>query len=87
MNVHLSLYLYYQCEIIIILSSFNFYTWILCKSYLHFDLGFTFGSVVKNLPVNTGDASFIPRLGRCPGEGNGNLSWNSCLGDPMDRGD
>ena len=72
MNAHLSLYLYYQHGIIIILSSFNFYTSILCKSYLHLDLGFHFGSVVKNLPVNTGDVSSIPGVGICPGEGNGN---------------
>ena len=28
--------------------------------------------VVYNLPVSTGDAGLIPRLGRSPGEGNGN---------------
>ena len=28
------------------------------------------GSVVKNLPANTGDASSVPGLGRSPGEGN-----------------
>ena len=34
------------------------------------------GSVVKNPPANaedTGDAGLIPRLGRSPGGGNGNL--------------
>ena len=30
------------------------------------------GSVVKNLPVNTGDESLIPGLRRSPGGGNGN---------------
>ena len=34
--------------------------------------GFPSGSVVKNLPVNAGDAGLIPGLGRSPGEGNGN---------------
>ena len=30
------------------------------------------GSVVKNLPANTGDLSLIPGSGRSPGEGDGN---------------
>jgi len=34
--------------------------------------GFPGGSVVKNLPANTGDMSLIPGLGRSPGGGNGN---------------
>ena len=34
--------------------------------------GFPGGSAVKNLPANTGDAGLIPKLGRSPGEGNGN---------------
>ena len=42
--------------------------------------------MVKNVPANAGDAGLIPRLGRCPGEGNGNILHNSCLGNPMDRG-
>ena len=36
--------------------------------------GFPGGSVVKNLPANTGDVDLIPGSGRSPGEGNGNLS-------------
>ena len=44
------------------------------------------GSVVKNLPANTGDAGLIPGLGRCPVEGNGNSVQYSCLENPMDRG-
>ena len=38
--------------------------------------GFPSGSVVKNLPANardTGDAGWIPGLGRSPGVGNSNL--------------
>ena len=31
------------------------------------------------------DVSFIPRSGRCPREGNGNLLQYSFLGNPMDR--
>ena len=32
------------------------------------------------------DAGSVPELGRCPGEGNGNLLQCSWLGNPMDRG-
>ena len=44
--------------------------------------------MVKNLPANAGDArdmGLIPRLGRSPGEGNGNLLQYSCLENSMDR--
>jgi len=45
--------------------------------------------VVKNLLANAGDirdAGLIPRLGRSPGEGNGNPLQYSCLENPTDRG-
>ena len=45
--------------------------------------------VVKNLPVNEGDArdtGSIPGLGRSPGKGNGNPVQYSCLENSMDRG-
>ena len=45
--------------------------------------------VVKNLSANAGDVrdmGSIPRLGRSPGEGNGNPLQYSCLENPMDRG-
>ena len=42
--------------------------------------------MVKNLPANAGDMSWIPGWGRCLGEGNGNPLQYSCLGNPMDRG-
>ena len=42
--------------------------------------------VKVNLPANAGDVSSIPRLGRSPGEGNGNPLQYSCLGNSMDRG-
>jgi len=48
--------------------------------------GFPGGSVVKNPPTNSGDASLITGLGRSPGEGNDNPLQYSCLGNPMDRG-
>ena len=43
------------------------------------------GSAVKNPPANVGDVGSIPRLGRAPGDGNGNSFQYSCLGNPMDR--
>ena len=49
-------------------------------------MGFPDGTVVKNLPANVGDMGSIPRLGRFPGEGNGNPLEDSCLGNPMNRG-
>ena len=48
--------------------------------------GFPCGSAIKNLPARTGDMGLIPRLGRSPGAGNGNLLQYSCLGNPMNRG-
>ena len=51
-----------------------------------FTWGFPGGSVVKNLPANTGDEGSIPALGKSPGERNGNPLQYSCLGNPMDRG-
>ena len=41
--------------------------------------------MVKNPPVNAGDAGSIPGSGRSPGEANGNPPQYSCLGNPMDR--
>ena len=52
-------------------------------------MGFSGGSVVKNLTVSAGDArdgSLIPGLGRSPGVGYGNPLQYSCLGNPTDRG-
>ena len=51
-----------------------------------FGVGFPGGSVIKNLPDNTGDLSLFPGSGRSLGEGNGNPLWCSCLENPMDRG-
>ena len=50
--------------------------------------GFPGGTVVKNPPVNAGDArdaGSIPGLGRSPGGGHGNPLQYSCLENPMDR--
>jgi len=43
-------------------------------------------SVGKESAYNPGDPGSIPRLGRSPGEGNGNPLQYSCLENPMDRG-
>ena len=51
--------------------------------------GFPGVTEVQNLDASagdTGDASSILRLGRSPGEGNGNPHQYSCLGHSMDRG-
>ena len=45
--------------------------------------------LVKNPPANAGDvrdAGSIPRLGRSPGEDNGNPFQYTFLENPMDRG-
>ena len=44
------------------------------------------GSEVKASACNWGDLGSIPRLGRPPGEGNGNPLQYSCLENPMDGG-
>ena len=44
------------------------------------------GSEVKAPACNTAALGSIPRLGRSPGEGNGNPLQYSCLENPMDRG-
>ena len=43
------------------------------------------GSVVNNPPANAGKEISIPEWERSPGEGNGNLLQDSCLGNPTDR--
>ena len=48
--------------------------------------GFPGGSVVNNLPTNSGDVGSTSGLERSPGEGNDNSLQYSCLGNPMDRG-
>ena len=52
-------------------------------------MGFTGGSVVKNLPVNAGnpgDVGLIPGLGRYTGRGHGNPLQYFCLENLMNRG-
>ena len=49
-------------------------------------LGFPYSSVGKESACNAGDLGSIPRSGRFPGEGNGNLLQYSCLENFKDRG-
>ena len=59
---------------------------VMCRSY------YLLAQLVKNLPVmqettfNVGDMGSMSRLGRCPGEGNGNTLQNICLANPVDKG-
>ena len=48
-------------------------------------VGFSGGSVVRNLPANRGHSDSIPGSGRSPGEVNSNLLQYSCLKNPMIR--
>ena len=47
---------------------------------------FSGGSDGKESAWQEGDVASIPKLGRSPGEGNGNPLQYSCLENPMDRG-
>ena len=57
-----------------------------CWCNLLYLQSFPGGSVVKNPPTNVGDMGLIPRLGRSPEEGNGNLLQYSCLENLTERG-
>ena len=54
-------------------------------AYIVFNKAFPGGSG-KESACNAGGLGLIPRLGRSPGEGNGNSLQHSCLGNLMDRG-
>ena len=49
-------------------------------------MGFSGGSVVKNLPANARDVGSVPGSRRSSGQGNGRLFQYSCLENSMDRG-
>ena len=49
-------------------------------------IGFTGGLNCKDSACNAGDLGSIPRLGRSPGEGNGNPPQYSCLENSMSGG-
>ena len=44
------------------------------------------GFVVKHLHPSSGNVGLIPKLGRLPGEGNGNPLQYCCLENPIDIG-
>ena len=50
-------------------------------------MGFPCSLVGKESACNAGDPGSIPGSERSPGEGNGNPLQDSCLENPMDRGD
>ena len=59
-------------------------------SYFMYDLcrlDFPGGSDGKESASNEGDPGSIPESGRYPGEGNDNPLQDSCLDNPMERGD
>ena len=49
-------------------------------------MSFLRGSDSKESACNAGNLGLIPRLGRSPGEGNGNPLQYSCLENSTDRG-
>ena len=49
-------------------------------------MGFPCDSASKESACNVGDLCSIPRLGKSPGEGNGNPLRYSSLENSMDRG-
>ena len=88
---HLDHFLYsssvYSCHLFLISSAS-----VRSTEYLSFiepifawNSGFPDSSDSKASARNPGDLGLIPRLGRYPGEGNGNSLHSSCLGNPMDR--
>ena len=74
------IYIYIHTHIYICIHTHSY-----IHTYIHIE-SFPGGSVVKNLPANSGDVDSIPWLGRSPGEGNGNSLQFYCLGNPIDGG-
>ena len=61
----------------------------MCFLFASVTKGFPDGSVVKNLPASAGDSGntgSIPRLGRFPGEGDGNPLQSSAWSIPWTEG-
>ena len=54
-------------------------------TYVHIYVGFSGGSLVKNLPAKAGNMGSVPGLGRSPGRGHGSPLHYSCLENPTDR--
>ena len=68
------------------ISAFDFYHHYEFQRELIWNLGLPSCFSGKESTCNAGDVVLIPRLGRSPGEGNGNPHEYSCLANPMDRG-
>ena len=71
----------WTCILCISMQILNHWTTMEVPDLLIFFMGFTSflgGSVLKNLPANSGNTGLIPGLGRSSGEGNGNLLQCSC---------
>ena len=71
--VYIYIYIYTHTHIYIYLTDIPVY------------MGFLCGSVVKNLPANSGDTGSILELGSSPREGNDNPLQSSYQGNLMDR--
>ena len=86
----------YSSDLEFLLEAKNcFFKWNLtqkpCRCTLYTKWGFPVAQWLKNgekkeSSCQAGDTGSIPRLGRFPGEGNGNPLQYSCLENPMDRG-
>ena len=63
----------YVCDVVVCIS-------------VSIGMGFPSWLSGKESAYNEGDVCWVPRLGRSPGEGNGNPLQYPCLGNPMDRG-
>ena len=76
-----------QCLTLAFLFSLDlrifFFSFLFCISGL---LGFPGGSDGKESTCNAGELGSLPRLGRSPGEGNGNPLQYSCLENLLDGG-
>ena len=56
------------------------------RDYCYYSWASLVAQMGKASARNVEDQGSIPRLGRSPGEGNGNPLQYSCLQSPMDRG-
>ena len=80
-----SLYLIYVCLLISKKTDLGLIT-VSNILLITMPLGFPGGTDGKESACNAGDPGVSPRLGKSPGEGNGNPLQYSCLENSMDRG-
>ena len=79
----LSIRFYFTSSCYFAISSLGFYISVLW--WFLIPLGFPGASDSKESAFSVGDLGSCPRLGRCPGEGNGYLLQYFCLENSMDR--